>query len=425
MEEEQALYRAILAAPHDDTPRLVYADWLEENAGRFDEVRANAERRRAEFIRLQCELARSAERDPELVKRERRLLFTTGPKWRRELGPFLLSSRFDRGFLRPFRSLPPMHLLTARHLGFGDHSLFGPTLPEQARRYHDGNDYFSLCPLWDVHLYASTWWGDRMADHGGYGELLMQVAESPSLERVGWLKVSFLRTPAAEFLRQGNFPNVETLVLNCGPFPEVLEAVAENESFRSLRYVQFGTDGWAWAARGSRAWNHLITLAPKIDDTNRKHLPYGEMRGELKRILADTPPLSPPTPIPLPLPKPLPELAALLNRLESRRQHTSEGAGAGIGLAIAGVLFGIFFAATRDDRPQTTPQRLNTPEIPKFDPDLFKPLPNLLPDPETMRMLEELGKPRPKELFGLPGFPKFGEGPDELPVAPPPREKKE
>ena len=40
-----ALLRAICEHPAEDTPRLVYADWLQENG--------NADR--AEFIRLQCE----------------------------------------------------------------------------------------------------------------------------------------------------------------------------------------------------------------------------------------------------------------------------------------------------------------------------------------------------------------------------------
>jgi uncharacterized protein (TIGR02996 family) len=40
-----ALFRAILEAPADDFPRLVYADWLQENG----------KPQRAEFIRLQCE----------------------------------------------------------------------------------------------------------------------------------------------------------------------------------------------------------------------------------------------------------------------------------------------------------------------------------------------------------------------------------
>ena len=48
MTTESALLAAILADPADDTPRLVYADWCDEN-GQPD---------RAEFIRAQCELAR-------------------------------------------------------------------------------------------------------------------------------------------------------------------------------------------------------------------------------------------------------------------------------------------------------------------------------------------------------------------------------
>jgi uncharacterized protein (TIGR02996 family) len=46
MTDGDALYRAILAAPADDTPRLVYADWLDEH-GRAVE---------AEFVRLGCGL---------------------------------------------------------------------------------------------------------------------------------------------------------------------------------------------------------------------------------------------------------------------------------------------------------------------------------------------------------------------------------
>jgi uncharacterized protein (TIGR02996 family) len=57
-----AFLRDIKEHPEDDTPRLVYADWLEEN-GDAD---------RAEFIRLQCELERlpgGDERVPELRRR--------------------------------------------------------------------------------------------------------------------------------------------------------------------------------------------------------------------------------------------------------------------------------------------------------------------------------------------------------------------
>ena len=45
---ERALLTAIADSPDEDTPRLVYADWLDEN-GDPD---------KAEFIRVQIELAR-------------------------------------------------------------------------------------------------------------------------------------------------------------------------------------------------------------------------------------------------------------------------------------------------------------------------------------------------------------------------------
>ena len=47
LSQHEAFLRAIFDAPDDDTPRLVYADFLQENG----------EEDRAEFIRVQCELA--------------------------------------------------------------------------------------------------------------------------------------------------------------------------------------------------------------------------------------------------------------------------------------------------------------------------------------------------------------------------------
>src|SRR5262245_13175122 len=50
----EALLQAVCDNPTDDAPRLVYADWLEENG----------DSERAEFIRLQIELARLPLGDP-------------------------------------------------------------------------------------------------------------------------------------------------------------------------------------------------------------------------------------------------------------------------------------------------------------------------------------------------------------------------
>jgi uncharacterized protein (TIGR02996 family) len=91
MTDDAAFLRAVLDAPGDDAPRLVYADWLEEN-GQGD---------RAEFIRVQCELARlpiEDERRPDLEAREVRLLSARRKEWSRPLRPFVKQVEFRRGF---------------------------------------------------------------------------------------------------------------------------------------------------------------------------------------------------------------------------------------------------------------------------------------------------------------------------------------
>ncbi len=50
--DEAALLAAIIAAPQDDLPRLVYADWLDERGEESDAAQA-------EYIRLEIELARA------------------------------------------------------------------------------------------------------------------------------------------------------------------------------------------------------------------------------------------------------------------------------------------------------------------------------------------------------------------------------
>jgi uncharacterized protein (TIGR02996 family) len=49
MTDHDALLAAVIAHPDDDTPRLVMADWFQENG----------QETRAEFIRVQCELAKT------------------------------------------------------------------------------------------------------------------------------------------------------------------------------------------------------------------------------------------------------------------------------------------------------------------------------------------------------------------------------
>lgn len=106
--DELALVAAVNTTPADDTPRLAYADWLDEHAGTVDCFckgrkwkqpdpchRCNGRyglsdgrRERAEFIRVQCEIATVGPTDSvrgklvPLQRRERELLVAHESAWR-------------------------------------------------------------------------------------------------------------------------------------------------------------------------------------------------------------------------------------------------------------------------------------------------------------------------------------------------------
>ncbi len=82
MNDGEALFQALLANPNDDGPRLAYADWLEEHGGPED-------RARAEFIRLQVQLARLPEGDSvreQLAQRESELHDRHQEHWEAAVG---------------------------------------------------------------------------------------------------------------------------------------------------------------------------------------------------------------------------------------------------------------------------------------------------------------------------------------------------
>src|SRR5436190_18493696 len=77
MDQRQAFLSDICEHPDDDAPRLVFADWLSDH-GEAD---------RAEFIRVQIELAKLAEDDPRrpaLSRREEELWEAHEDRWRAE-----------------------------------------------------------------------------------------------------------------------------------------------------------------------------------------------------------------------------------------------------------------------------------------------------------------------------------------------------
>jgi uncharacterized protein (TIGR02996 family) len=73
-DSEDPFIRAILASPEDESPRLIYSDWLDEH----DDPRG-------EYLRIDCALAKMSQGDPrfdELVVRFRELHFQIDRTWR-------------------------------------------------------------------------------------------------------------------------------------------------------------------------------------------------------------------------------------------------------------------------------------------------------------------------------------------------------
>ncbi|MBO0696795.1 MAG: TIGR02996 domain-containing protein [Zavarzinella sp.] len=194
--EDAALWRAVVAAPHDDAPRLIYADWLEEN-GSSD---------RAEFIRVQCRLDRLDDHAPErpaLEGRERQLWLKNKASWRAPLPRRMRVFPFRRGFVHPTN----LYLTPKQFLQLDD-------------------DVFAHAPLWDVGL--------KVRGPAALGELVgtNRLSQVAGLE----LDASGLEPGhLSDFLAGPELGNVRTLALRGGPFtPDHLGAVSRAPIARRL-----------------------------------------------------------------------------------------------------------------------------------------------------------------------------------------------
>src|SRR5262245_41972442 len=150
---EEGLLRDVLDHPDDDGVRLIYADWLEDNG----------EPDRAEFIRLQIELARmdgEAPRRPTLVARERALLRAHQAEWTRGLKGIVTGFTFERGVVA-WVDLP-------------------------ARRFLErGGQLFDLAPVEGVRLES-------------LGDSARKLAASPLLGRLTGLRLQSLSSDVRE-----------------------------------------------------------------------------------------------------------------------------------------------------------------------------------------------------------------------------------
>jgi uncharacterized protein (TIGR02996 family) len=137
MTDRSSFLRAILANPDEDAPRLIYADWLEEQ-GDADQ---------AEFIRVQCELARlsaETERRTELSRRQWDLLFQHNEEWRSAWLPGQADTQ-----LRYVRGLPEALIGTAADVLAAAEQLQGraPIRELELHKLKGRGGALAACPL--------------------------------------------------------------------------------------------------------------------------------------------------------------------------------------------------------------------------------------------------------------------------------------
>lgn len=180
MSDHDAFLHTIRDHPADDTARLVFADWLTEN-GDPD---------RGEFIRVQCELARTSPHE-EADERRRRVLFSQQDEllkrhrqtWLAPFLPYAREASFDRGFITA------LHVPIDAFLAHGERWLgIAPITRVRFQIYElwngEINDYISRTP----DLFASPLLSKLevidLADNGLIAADIEVLARHPDLGRL-------------------------------------------------------------------------------------------------------------------------------------------------------------------------------------------------------------------------------------------------
>lgn len=200
MSDEKALLAAIWENPHEDTPRLVYADWLQENE----------QPERAEFIRVQCALAQFDPRDDssqkaELERREQSLWGKHKKVWKAGLPKPLQAAPFRRGFPAPRRRV----VIGSKFIKMTTADLEG-------------------APLWDFRINSAE-------------KHLAGVLTSELMTRIETLEIPVGEIKRPELLAAAKFKNVAHLHIGSNWIGKTgVEALAANPTLDHLRDLDLG-----------------------------------------------------------------------------------------------------------------------------------------------------------------------------------------
>jgi uncharacterized protein (TIGR02996 family) len=198
MTDCDAFQRTIAENPDDDAPRLVFADWLEEQGDL-----------RGEFIRIQCALAQMQiddSRRPQLAAREQALLMEHGDAWLGKLKTSVKSYCFRRGFV-DWVSLPGRKFLEIAD------ELFESAPIRELRLTHLGMGNFPATKLAMMPQFARL---DALELAGVAGdERVATILKSPHLKQLTRLQLDEVRGGEQTFktIFNGAFPRLDALEL--------------------------------------------------------------------------------------------------------------------------------------------------------------------------------------------------------------------
>lgn len=233
--EQKAIYAAILANPSDDAPRLIYADYLEEQG----------QTEQAEFIRKQIELAnRDDRRDHDELFIQANTLkeqFARKQRWKPRLPSGFNDAEFGRGFVD--RICPSMiedfvkQAAKLRTLVPFTHLDIGETYPT-----HDDLRELCQCPA----LRQVTKITAFMNDFDD--ESMRILATCPHLENLQaidlWGNEDITGDGIASLLSSphlGNLRDLELATISCGN--EGAIALAQSPRLRQLRKLNLSATG--------------------------------------------------------------------------------------------------------------------------------------------------------------------------------------
>jgi len=231
-DEQAALLRAVCAAPDDDLPRLVYADWLDEN-GRAD---------RARFIRLQIEADRGTggagrlDRDEEIGS----LLAENRERWFRELPKWAWSNYpsgeswewpdFRRGFIGDLR---------VKASPFVRHGVqLTDRTPVTRLTFLEAGKLVSELAVspWLWRLRAVHFFWENLGDPGAAA--LFRSPYLPDLEELNLHGCGLTDTSVKALARSGGLANLRVLRLRCNDVTEVgIRALSESRYLPKLQTV--------------------------------------------------------------------------------------------------------------------------------------------------------------------------------------------